>query len=857
MIVRGCRLELEGHTFIIDLIPFGHGSFDVIVGMDWLSKLRAKIVCYEKIVQIPLSNGENLEVHGERPEGNLKQLKTMKVNEPKLEDIPVVRNFPGVFPEDLSGLPPSHEVEFRIDLIPRAMPVAKSPYHLAPTEMQELSDQLKELQDKGFIRPSSSPWGAPVLFVKKKDGSFRMCVDYRELNKLTIKNRYPLPRIDDLFDQLQGSRYFLKIDLRSGYHQLRVREEDIPKTAFRTRYGHFEFTVMPFGLTNAPALLEKEKLFGKFSKCEFWLQEVRFLGHVVNNEGRHVDPSKIVAVKSWKPPKTPTEICSFLGLAGYYRQFIANFSKIAKPLTLLTQKDKKFEWGDEQENAFQTLKDMLCDASILALLEGADDFVVYCDASNQGFGCVLMQRHKVIAYASRQLKIHEKNYTTHDLELGTVRRWIELFSDYDCEIRYHPGKANVVADALSMKERMKPRQARAMSMTIHSSLKAKILEAQSEAFKDINTPAEMLRGLDKQFKRKEDGRLHFIERIWVPAYGNLRTLIMNEAHAIKYSVHPRADKMYYDLRDIYWWPGMKKDIALYVSKYLTCSKVKAEHQKTLRIAPTARDSRVEIGEYHYELRTIHEDYKMKRLARLYINEIISRHGTQLDLSTAYHPQTDGQSERTIQTLEDMLRACAIDFGGNWDTHLPLVEFSYNNSYHTSIKCTPFEALYGRKCRTPIAWAEERLKAARDRQKSYVDNRRKSLEFIVGNKVLLKVSPWKGMVRFGKRSKLSPRYVGLFKVVERVGPVAYGLRLPQELVGIHDTFHVSNLKKCLADVNLHVSLEEIRIDDKLRFVEEPIEIMDREVKKLKRSWIPDWGFLHLEDLSLKEGIDLRD
>ncbi|GKC16866.1 putative nucleotidyltransferase, ribonuclease H [Tanacetum coccineum] len=434
-----------------------------------------------------------------------------------------------------------------------------------------------------------------VLFVKKKDGSFRMCIDYRELNKLTVKNRYPLPRIDDLFDQLQGSRYFLKIDLRSGYHQLRVREEDIPKTAFRTRYGHFEFTVMPFGLTNAPAvfmdlmnrvcrpyldkfvivfiddiliyskskeehevhlklileLLEKEKLFGKFSKCEFWLQEVHFLGHVVNSEGIHVDPSKIEAVKNWKPPKSPTEICSFLGLAGYYRRFIVNFSKIAKPLTLLTQKNKKFEWGDEQENAFRTLKDMLCDAPILALPEGTDDFVVYCDASNQGFGCVLMQRNKVIAYASRQLKIHEKNYTTHDLELGAVvfalktwrhylygtksviytdhkslqhifdqkelnmrqRRWIELFSDYDCEIRYHPGKANVVADALSRKERLKPRRARAMSMTIHSSIKARILEAQSEASKGVNTPAKTLKGLDKQLERKEDGGLYLAERI--------------------------------------------------------------------------------------------------------------------------------------------------------------------------------------------------------------------------------------------------------------------------------------------------------------------------------------------------------
>ncbi|GKA06964.1 putative reverse transcriptase domain-containing protein, partial [Tanacetum coccineum] len=341
------------------------------------------------------------------------------------------------------------------------------------------------------------------------------------------------------------------------------------------------------------------------------------------------------------------------------------------------------------------------------------------------------------------------------------RRWIELFSDYDCEIRYHPGKANVVANALSMKERMKLRRAQAMSMTIHSILKAKILEAQSGAFKDVNTPTEILRGLDKQFERKEDGRLYFVERIWVPAYGNLRTLIMNEAHATKYSVHPGADKMYYDLRDLYWYPRMKKDIALYVSKCLTCSKVKAEHQK-----PSGLLQQLEIPDKARWPVSIISDRDSYFTSRFW-QSLQKALGTRLDLSTAYHPEIDGQSERTIQTLEDMLRACAIDFGGNWDTHLPLVEFSYNNSYHSSVKCAPFEALYGRKCRTPIAWAEvgesklfgleivqettdkivqikERLKAARDRQKSYADNRRKPLEFSVGDKVLLKVSPRKGV-----------------------------------------------------------------------------------------------------------------
>ncbi|GJX77433.1 putative reverse transcriptase domain-containing protein, partial [Tanacetum coccineum] len=549
-IIRDCKLELGSSLFSINLIPLGHGSFDVIVVMDWLSQHKVVIVCHEKVVEIPVDDGRILRVHGERAVGITKALKSAKEDEPKLGDITVV--FPG------------------------ATPIAKSPYRLAPSEMQELSGQLQELQDKGFIRPSHSPWGVPVLFFKKKDGSLRMCIDYRELNKLTIKNHYPLPRIDDLFDQLQGLRFFSKIDLRLGYHQLRVHEDDIPKTAFRMRCGHFEFTVIPFGLTNAPAvfmelmnrvckpyldkfvivfiddiliysktkedhevylglvleLLRKEKLYAKFSKCEFWLQEVHFLGHVVNQNGIHVDPSKIEAVKNWKTPTTPSEIRSFFGLAGYYRRFIANFSKIAKPLTSLTQKNQKYVWGVEQEETFQTLKNNLCDAPILTLPDGVEDFVVYCDASNQGLGCVLMQRGKVIAYVSRQLKIHEKNYTTHDLELGVVvfalktwryclygtksviytdhkslqhifdqkelnmrqRRWIELFSDYECENRYHHGKANIVADVLSRKERLKPRCVRAMALTIRAGMREKIQAAQSEALKQENVLMENLHG---------------------------------------------------------------------------------------------------------------------------------------------------------------------------------------------------------------------------------------------------------------------------------------------------------------------------------------------------------------------------
>ncbi|KAJ9544482.1 hypothetical protein OSB04_024189 [Centaurea solstitialis] len=1014
-VLLNCTLSLADELFSIDLIPIELGSFDAVVGMDWLSQNRATIGCYEKTVRIQLSDGRTLVIEGERPNRSLGIVSCMKAHSylrkryiaflvqvvgkkpeaKKLEDIPVVRSYPEVFPDELPGLPPTRQVEFRIDLIPGAAPVAKAPYRLAPAEMRELSNQIQELLDKGFIQPSSSPWGAPVLFVKKKDGSLRMCIDYRELNKLTIKNRYPLPRIDDLFDQLQGASFFSKIDLRSGYHQVRVHEEDVPKTAFRTRYGHYEFMVMPFGLTNAPAvfmdlmnricrpyldkfvivfiddiliysksreeheqhlkvvleLLRDQKLYAKFSKCEFWIREVHFLGHVVREEGILVDPAKIEAIAKWETPKTPTEIRQFLGLAGYYRRFIEGFSKIAQPLTMLTQKDKKFDWGQRQEDAFQLLKQKLCNAPVLALPQGTEDFVVYCDASRQGLGCVLMQRDKVIAYASRQLKNHEQNYTTHDLELGEVvfalkiwrhylygtkctvftdhkslqhildqkmlnmrqRRWVELLSDYDCEIKYHPGKANVVADALSRKERAKPLRVRALEMLVHTSLKEDILKAQEEALREDRLKDETLHNLEGRFDLKTDGVRYFKGRVWVPKTGNLRGLILKEAHESRYSIHPGADKMYKDLKEYYWWPGMKKDVASYVGRCLTCSKVKAENQK-----PSGLLQQPGIPEWKWERismdlvtklpRTakghdtiwvivdrltksahflpIREDYKMDKLARIYIKEVVTRHGvpisiisdrdsrftsrfwqslqkslgSQLDWSTAYHPQADGQSERTIQTLEDMLRACVIDFGGNWDDHLPLVEFSYNNSYHTSIQCAPYEALYGRKCRSPLSWVEvgdsqltgpeliqettdkiglirDRLKAARDRQKSYADNRRKPLEFQVGDRVLLKVSPWKGLVRFGKRGKLSPRYVGPFEIIERVGPVAYKLRLPEEMSEIHNTFHVSNLKKCITDESQVIPLEEVFVDKTLCFVEEPIEILDKEVKKLKRSKIP--------------------
>ncbi|GJV42776.1 putative reverse transcriptase domain-containing protein [Tanacetum coccineum] len=400
------------------------------------------------------------------------------------------------------------------------------------------------------------------------------------------------------------------------------------------------------------------------------------------------------------------------------------------------------------------------------------------------------------------------------------RRWLELLSDYYCEIRYHPGKANVVADALSRKERKE------------------------------NFFTGDLHGMINKLEPRADRTLCLNNRSWIPCYGDLMALIMHESHKSKYSIHPGRFKMYQDLKKLYWWPNMKAETATYVSKCLTCAKT-ATSQDTIWVIVDR------LTKYAHFL-PMKEDDTLEKLMRQYLKEVVSRHGilvsiisdrdgkftshfwqslnkalgTRLDMVTAYDPQTDGQSERTIQTLEDMFRALAA----------------------------PFEALYGRKCRSPICWAEvgdsqltgpeiihettekivqmkSRIQVAHDRQKIYTDVRRKPLEFQVGDMVMLKVSPWKGVIRFGKRGKLNTRYIGPFKIIDKVVTVAYLLELPEQLSRVHSTFHALNLKKYLANEPLAIPLDEIQIDKKLHFIEEPVDIMDREVKRLKQIRIP--------------------
>ena len=631
-----------------------------------------------------------------------------------------------------------------------------------------------------------------------------------------------------------------------------------------------------------------------------------------------MDPQKVEAVENLEQPTTMTEVRSFLGLAGYYRRFIEGFSKIAGPLHGLTRKGVKFEWTDRCEGSFQTLKERLTSAPVLTLPKGNEGFKVYIDASYQGLGYVLMQHKRVMVYASRQLKKHELNYPTHDLELAAVifalktwrhylyratcqiftdhkslkylftqkelnlrqRRWMELLKDYDCTIDYHPGKAHVVVDTLSRKSTgslaymqtiqlplmvelrelgvelgMHVTGALFTSFQLRPILVDQILEAQLEYPYLMSMRRKVEGGEQSDFAIRDDGALVIGSRLCVPAAEELKGQILGEAHSSAYAMHPGSTKMYRTLKEYYWWSGMKREVAEYVSKCLICQQVKAERQN-----PSGLLQPLPIPEWKWELITmdfifklppttqrhdgiwvvvdrltksahflhIREKFSPQKLAELFMNHIVSLHGVpvsiisdrdprftsrfwkrlmkelgvRLNLSTAFHPQTDGQSERTIQTLEDMLRSCVLQFKGHWNEYLPLAEFIYNNSYHSSIEMSPYEALYGKQCRTPLCWNETgerkllgpeiiqmtvdkvniiraRLKAAQDRQKCYADKRRKDLEFEVEDRVFLKLSSWKGVVRFGKRGKLSPRYIGPFEIVERIGPVAYRLDLSEE------------------------------------------------------------------------------
>eukprot|EP00253_Pinus_taeda_P031475 PITA_31475 len=775
--VSNCPLKLAGQIIATELNVLPLGSYDVLIGMDWLERRWSIINCKTKTVSYRDELGMGKEIQGIQKPVQIRPITASQLvkcirnkcqiyavqvgfagsvdKAATVKDIPVVQEFTDVFPEEIPGLPPRRDLDLTIELIPGAALVSRAPYRMSVPELTELKMQLEELLEKKYICPSVSPWGAPVLFVRKKDGTLRMCIDYRQLNKLIVKNKYPLPRIDELFDQVKGVTIFSKVDLRSGYYQIRIKDEDIAKTAFRTRYGHYEFVVLPFGLTNAPATfmclmnsvfhqylekivlifiddiliysrnrkeheehlrivlqtLREHQLYGKFNKCDFYKEHIQYLGHIITKE----DPEK--------------------------------------------------------------------------------EYVVCTDASKEGVGGVLMQEGKVIAYESRKLKEHEQKYSAYDLELTAMihalkmwrhyligrkfllmtdhhsltsyfsqptlnarhARWVDFLGNFDFEIKHLKGKENRVADALSRK--------------VHCIYEIGISQGWSTLEQEIEEVATQDQiylqkrhlvqnsdacSIQQGYTLNAASMLCFLKKIYIPNQSSIKEKILDENHRSPYARHPGYQKLITSLRKEYYWPGMKKDVVEYLARCLECQQVKAKHQH-----PAGLLQPIPIPEWKWETITmdfitglpkpkssndsimvvvdklsksahfipVQSTYHAAQIANIFMKNIFKLHGlpkviisdrdvkftsafwrtlfeglgTQLSFSTAYHPQNDGQTERVNQVLEDMLRSYVMQQPTWWEEYLHLVEFTYNNGYNSFLKMSPFEVLYGRKCRTPSSW----------------------------------------------------------------------------------------------------------------------------------------------------------
>lgn len=987
--VDGFKWQFQGVEFQADFMVIPLGCHDVVLGVQWLSTLGPITWDFLKLEMMFKWKKNKVLLHGIKP-GSIQEVKSKRIaqgtNEElqlhmiyvhykddeqemqlnAIEDKPpetqqykeieeLITEFSDIF-EEPTSLPPFRENHnHKITLMEGSNPVNQKPYRYAVYQKNEIDKMVKALLEAGTVQPSSSPYASPVVLVKKKDNTWRLCVDYRKLNTMTIKDRFPIPLIEDLMDELGGSSIYSKIDLRAGYHQVRMHLDDIQKTAFRTHSGHYEYVVMPFGLTNAPAtfqglmnavfrehlrkfvliffddiliysrsreehishlrvvfkIMRANKLYAKKSKCEFATRKVEYLGHFISAEGVSTDPAKIKAITEWPKPKNLKALRGFLGLAGYYRRFVQSFGAISRPLSALTKKDS-FLWNEEAQTAFESLKESMVTTPTLALPRFDKVFVVETDASGQGIGAVLMQEGHPVAYISRQLKGKQLHLSIYEKELLAVvfavqkwrhylltnhfiiktdqrslkylleqrlntpiqQQWLPKLLEFDYEIQYRQGKENVAADALS---RVEGSEVLHMAMTV---LDCDLLQRIKDAYQQDPVAKKIIEELEKSKKVKKHyvwsmGILRRKQRIVVPADGEIRKMILEWLHSSSQGGHSGREVTIQRIKGVFYWKGLAKDVQAFLRNCSVCQQCKYDTSaspgllqplpipeavwtdismdfidglpmssgKEVILVIVDRFSKAAhfIGLSHpYTASSVAQAfldtfYKLHGFPRSIVSdrdavfvsdfwrELFQLQGCSLNLSTAYHPQSDGQTEVVNRCLETYLRCMTGERPKQWSSWLPLAEYWYNTSYHSSTQTTPFEIVYGQpppihlpyvpgesKVQVVAKCLEDREKMllllkfhllrAQHRMKQQADKHRSERSFNIGDKVYLKLQPYRqNSVVTRSSPKLAPKFYGPYEVLDKVGVVAYKLKLPSSSK-VHPVFHVSQLKKAIGDVH---------------------------------------------------------